>query len=39
MNDEEARFKYQEQFGRVYNEDEFIVLNVAVLNPETIVST
>ncbi|XP_043253704.1 glycerophosphocholine phosphodiesterase GPCPD1-like isoform X1 [Colletes gigas] len=37
MNDEEeARFKIQEQFGRAYNEDEFIVFNVAVRYPETI---
>ncbi|XP_033229082.1 glycerophosphocholine phosphodiesterase GPCPD1-like [Belonocnema kinseyi] len=36
MNDEEVSFKHQEQFGRVYNEDDFLVFNVAVLNPETI---
>lgn len=38
MNDEEAHFKIQEQFGRAYNEDEFIIFNVAVRYPETIVS-
>jgi hypothetical protein len=38
MNDEEARFKSQEQFGRPYNEDEFMIFNVAVRYPETIVS-
>lgn len=38
MNDEEAHFKMQEQFGRAYNEDEFIIFNVAVRYPETIVS-
>ncbi|KAH0944792.1 hypothetical protein HN011_011606 [Eciton burchellii] len=36
MNDEEARFKSQEQFGRPYNEDEFMIFNVAVRYPETI---
>ncbi|XP_017875256.1 glycerophosphocholine phosphodiesterase GPCPD1-like isoform X2 [Ceratina calcarata] len=36
MNDEEARFKIQEQFGRAYNEDEFVIFNVAVRYPETI---
>ncbi|XP_031850535.1 glycerophosphocholine phosphodiesterase GPCPD1 isoform X2 [Nomia melanderi] len=36
MNDEEARFKIQEQFGRAYNEDDFIVFNVAVRYPETV---
>ncbi|KAK9303732.1 hypothetical protein QLX08_004618 [Tetragonisca angustula] len=36
MNDEEAHFKMQEQFGRAYNEDEFIIFNVAVRYPETI---
>ncbi|CAD1469730.1 unnamed protein product, partial [Heterotrigona itama] len=36
MNDEEAHFKIQEQFGRAYNEDEFIIFNVAVRYPETI---
>ncbi|KAL6449256.1 hypothetical protein ACFW04_000713 [Cataglyphis niger] len=36
MNDEEARFKSQEQFGRPYNEDEFLIFNVAVRYPETI---
>lgn len=38
MNDEEARFAFQEQFGRPYNEDEFLIFNVAVRYPETIVS-
>lgn len=38
MNDEEATLKYQEQFGRAYVEDEFVVFNVAVRYPETIVS-
>ncbi|KAL6264932.1 hypothetical protein P5V15_005028 [Pogonomyrmex californicus] len=36
MNDEEARFTFQEQFGRPYNEDEFLIFNVAVRYPETI---
>ncbi|CAL7946892.1 unnamed protein product [Xylocopa violacea] len=36
MNDEEARLKIQEQFGRAYDEDEFIIFNVAVRYPETI---
>ncbi|XP_043276191.1 glycerophosphocholine phosphodiesterase GPCPD1-like isoform X2 [Venturia canescens] len=36
MNDEEATFKYQEQFGRAYQEDEFVVFNVAVRYPDTI---
>lgn len=38
MNEQEARFKSQEQFGRPYNEDEFLIFNVAVRYPETIVS-
>lgn len=38
MNDEEATFKYQEQFGRTYEEDEFLIFSVAVRYPETIVS-
>lgn len=38
MNDEEAHFKYQEQFGREYNEEDFVIFNVAVRYPETIVS-
>ncbi|KAL0117504.1 hypothetical protein PUN28_010375 [Cardiocondyla obscurior] len=36
MNDEEARFTFQKQFGRPYNEDEFLIFNVAVRYPETI---
>ncbi|XP_018392349.1 PREDICTED: glycerophosphocholine phosphodiesterase GPCPD1-like [Cyphomyrmex costatus] len=36
MNDEEARLTVQEQFGRPYNEDEFLFFNVAVRYPETI---
>ncbi|KAG7208839.1 hypothetical protein KM043_015026 [Ampulex compressa] len=36
MNDEESHFKFQEQFGRAYNEDEFVIFNVAVRYPETI---
>ncbi|XP_018370784.1 PREDICTED: glycerophosphocholine phosphodiesterase GPCPD1-like [Trachymyrmex cornetzi] len=36
MNDEEARLTIQEQFGRPYNEDEFLLFNVAVRYPETI---
>ncbi|XP_043480117.1 glycerophosphocholine phosphodiesterase GPCPD1-like [Leptopilina heterotoma] len=36
MNDEEAHFKYQEQFGREYSEDDFVVFNVAVRYPEII---
>ena len=39
MTDEEATFKYQEQFGRAYDEDEFLIFNVAVRYPETVVST
>lgn len=39
MNDEEAHFRHQNQFGRAYNEDEFVVFNVAVRYPETVVST
>lgn len=38
MDDEEARFKIQEQFGRAYNDDDFIIFNVAVRYPETVVS-
>lgn len=38
MTDEEARFTSQKQFGRPYNEDEFLIFNVAVRYPETIVS-
>lgn len=38
MNDEEATYKNQEQFGRAYEEDEFLIFNVAVRYPETIVS-
>lgn len=38
MNDEEAKFKSQEQFGRPYNENEFLIFNVAVRYTETIVS-
>lgn len=38
MNDEEAKFKSQEQFGRPYNEDEFLIFNVAVRYTDTIVS-
>ncbi|XP_012262192.2 glycerophosphocholine phosphodiesterase GPCPD1-like isoform X2 [Athalia rosae] len=36
MNDEEPCFKYQEQFGRAYHEDDFLLFNVAVRYPETI---
>ncbi|XP_008553502.1 glycerophosphocholine phosphodiesterase GPCPD1 isoform X1 [Microplitis demolitor] len=36
MNDEEATYKNQEQFGRAYEEDEFLIFNVAVRYPETI---
>jgi hypothetical protein len=39
MNDEEAHFKYQDQFGRAYSDDEFLIFNVAVRYPETVVST
>lgn len=38
MNDEEAQFKYQAQFGRAYEEDGFLIFNVAVRYPETVVS-
>ncbi|XP_031779389.1 glycerophosphocholine phosphodiesterase GPCPD1 isoform X2 [Nasonia vitripennis] len=36
MNDEEAQFKYQAQFGRAYDEDGFLIFNVAVRYPETV---
>ncbi|XP_024947437.1 glycerophosphocholine phosphodiesterase GPCPD1 isoform X2 [Cephus cinctus] len=36
MNDEENQFKYQEQFGRAYNDDEFLIFSVAVRYPEII---
>ncbi|KAJ8665725.1 hypothetical protein QAD02_007387 [Eretmocerus hayati] len=36
MNDEEATFKYQSQFGRAYHDDEFLIFNVAVRYPETV---
>ncbi|KAL7304085.1 hypothetical protein TKK_0003546 [Trichogramma kaykai] len=36
MNDEEAHFKYQEQFGRNYKENEFLIFNAAVRYPETV---
>ncbi|KZC11953.1 Glycerophosphocholine phosphodiesterase GPCPD1 [Dufourea novaeangliae] len=36
MSDEEARFKIQEQFGRAYHEDDFIIFNVAVRYPEIV---
>ncbi|XP_011162338.1 glycerophosphocholine phosphodiesterase GPCPD1 [Solenopsis invicta] len=36
MDDEEARFTFQEQFGRPYNENDFLIFNVAVRYPETI---
>ncbi|XP_044014465.1 glycerophosphocholine phosphodiesterase GPCPD1-like isoform X1 [Aphidius gifuensis] len=36
MNDEEARYKYQEQFGRAYEDDECVIFSVAVRYPETI---
>ncbi|XP_034945285.1 glycerophosphocholine phosphodiesterase GPCPD1-like isoform X2 [Chelonus insularis] len=36
MNDEESTFKYQEQFGRAYEEDDFLIFSVAVRYPETI---
>lgn len=39
MNDEESHYKFQEQFGRAYNEDDFIIFNVAVRYPETVVIT
>lgn len=39
MNDEDACFKYQAQFGREYNEDDFLIFNVAVRYPETVVSS
>lgn len=38
MNDQEAHFKYQAQFGRVYDEDDFLIFNVAIRYPETVVS-
>ncbi|XP_014215845.1 glycerophosphocholine phosphodiesterase GPCPD1-like isoform X2 [Copidosoma floridanum] len=36
MNDEEALFKFQDQFGRAYSDDEFVIFNVAVQYPETV---
>ncbi|KAL2719446.1 glycerophosphocholine phosphodiesterase GPCPD1 isoform X4 [Vespula squamosa] len=36
MNDEEAHFKSQEQFGRACKEDECIIFNVALRYPETV---
>lgn len=38
MNDDEATYKNQEQFGRAYEDDEFLTFSVAVRYPETIVS-
>lgn len=37
LNDENPRLKLQEQFGRVYSEDDCMIFNVAVQQPETIV--
>lgn len=37
MNPRERQFKFQEQFGRGFSEDEFIVFQLLVLHPETIV--
>lgn len=37
LNDENPRLKLQDQFGRVYNEDDCMIFNVAVQHPETIV--
>ncbi|XP_074108367.1 glycerophosphocholine phosphodiesterase GPCPD1 isoform X1 [Cotesia typhae] len=36
MNDDEATYKNQEQFGRAYEEDDFLTFSVAVRYPETI---
>ncbi|XP_046466524.1 glycerophosphocholine phosphodiesterase GPCPD1 isoform X1 [Neodiprion pinetum] len=36
LNDEDVCFKYQDQFGHAYRDEEFIVFNVAVRYPETI---
>ncbi|XP_058804973.1 glycerophosphocholine phosphodiesterase GPCPD1-like isoform X2 [Phymastichus coffea] len=36
MNDDEAYFRHQNQFGRAYNEDECMIFNVAVRYPETV---
>ncbi|CAD6227564.1 GSCOCG00001248001-RA-CDS [Cotesia congregata] len=36
MNDDEATYKNQEQFGRAYEDDEFLTFSVAVRYPETI---
>ncbi|XP_011302442.1 glycerophosphocholine phosphodiesterase GPCPD1 isoform X2 [Fopius arisanus] len=36
MNDEEATFRYQQQFGRPYEEDETVIFSVAVRYPDTI---
>ncbi|XP_043680401.1 glycerophosphocholine phosphodiesterase GPCPD1-like isoform X2 [Vespula pensylvanica] len=36
MNDEEAQFRYQEQFGRAYAEDDCIIFNIAVRYLESV---
>lgn len=36
MNQRERQFKFQDQFGLAFNEDEFIVFQILVLHPETI---
>lgn len=38
MNEAEREFHPQEQFGRVLNENEFLMFQVLMHSPETIVS-
>lgn len=38
MNEAEREFHPQEQFGRALNEDEFLMFQVLMHSPETIVS-
>lgn len=36
MNDDEAKYSYQKQFGRAYEDNECLIFSVAVRYPETI---
>lgn len=38
MTDEDCDFRVQEQFGRVYREDDFFNFQIQVLSPDTVVS-
>lgn len=38
MNEAEREFHPQEQFGRVLNENDFVMFQVLMHNPETVVS-